>query len=164
MSIGTWEGFKLQANKLSKALFLSFLQQEVVERAREQIRRAPTSGNNDQQQIPNNAEQIQCSVCLGPITYPVETNCGHSFCAECVLAYWHADRWPSACRCPVCRREVTLLLSDQWFERNGRYPAGITHQIQDYNMRMSGQLRPVSSVFVLYYNSMSSYTMKLVAF
>ena len=59
------------------------------------------------------------------------------------MAYWQADRWPRACRCPVCRREVTLLLSNPWYERSGRYP-DLTHQIQDYNLRMSGQMRPVS--------------------
>lgn len=82
-------------------------------------------------------------MCLGPIVYPVETNCGHIFCGECVLAYWRADRWPRACRCPVCRREVTILLSDARYERNQHYNE-LTNQIRDYNVRMSGQWRSVS--------------------
>ena len=44
---------------------------------------------------------------------------------------------------PVCCREVTLLLSNPWYERSGRYP-DLTQQIQDYNLQMSGQTRPVS--------------------
>ena len=118
------------------------LQQETVDRAREHVRderdgHAPHN-NND-----NSADIVQCPVCLGPINYPVDTNCGHRFCAQCVLAYWHADRWPRACRCPVCRREVTLLLSDPIFERNELFQ-NLSRQVIDYNQRMSGQWRPVS--------------------
>ena len=40
---------------------------------------------------------------------------------------------------------VLLLLSNPWYKRirSGRYP-DLTHQIQNYNLRMSGQMRPVS--------------------
>ena len=48
-----------------------------------------------------------CPVCLAPITHAVETNCGHRFCAQCVLAYWQHDQWPRAARCPMCRRQVS---------------------------------------------------------
>ena len=42
---------------------------------------------------------------------------------------------------------VLLLLSNPWYERirSGRYP-DLTHQIQNYNLQMSGQTRPVSIV------------------
>jgi RING finger protein 170 len=124
-------------------------QEEVVQRAREQLREANNNeeegeGEERQDNEGINAEQYQCPVCLAPVTYPVDTNCGHKFCAQCVLAYWHADRWPAACRCPVCRREVTLLITDQWYERNNRY-IETTRQIHDYNLRMSGQMRPLLS-------------------
>lgn len=92
---------------------------------------------------PLNAEPIQCPVCLNNITYPVVTNCDHTFCAECVLAYWRADRWPRACRCPVCRREVTLLLTDRRLDQ--RYEQ-LWEQVRDYNQRMSGEWRPVSGI------------------
>lgn len=55
-----------------------------------------------------------CPVCLAPITHAVQTNCGHQFCAQCVLAYWQHDQWPRAARCPMCRRQVSLLFS--WTE------------------------------------------------
>ena len=48
----------------------------------------------------------RCAVCLGPMTQPVQTNCGHDFCAQCMLAYWQHDQWPRAARCPMCRRQV----------------------------------------------------------
>ena len=107
-------------------------------------------GEADQQQDriedegydPDNAELPQCPVCLGPIVYIVETNCGHRFCAQCILMYWRTDRWPRACRCPVCRREVNILLTLPQMEANERY-RDLTYQIRDYNTRMSGEWRPV---------------------
>lgn len=50
-----------------------------------------------------------CPVCLAPLTYPVQTNCGHQFCANCLLSYWQHDQWPRPARCPVCRRQVSVL-------------------------------------------------------
>ena len=54
-----------------------------------------------------NAEMEQCPICLVGLTHPVETNCGHKFCAECILTYWQHDRWPNAANCAVCRRPVS---------------------------------------------------------
>ena len=105
---------------------------------------------------------MQCAVCLNNVTYPVETNCGHTFCCECVLAYWRADRWPRACRCPVCRREVTLLLTDQRLSR--RYQE-LWEQVQDYNQRMSGEWRPVSYIYVyVYYISYNTMAVTMRAY
>lgn len=47
-----------------------------------------------------------CSVCLDRIQHPVETNCGHKFCAQCVMEYWRHDQWPRPARCPICRTTV----------------------------------------------------------
>lgn len=52
-----------------------------------------------------------CPVCLAPITNAVQTNCGHQFCAQCVLAYWQHDQWPRAARCPMCRRQVRIPIT-----------------------------------------------------
>lgn len=51
-----------------------------------------------------------CPVCLAPLNYPVQTNCGHNFCAQCLLSYWRHDQWPRPARCPVCRRQVRTSL------------------------------------------------------
>lgn len=47
-----------------------------------------------------------CPVCLSTVEHAIETNCGHRFCAECMLQYWRHDQWPRPARCPVCRRPV----------------------------------------------------------
>ena len=55
----------------------------------------------------DNADMEHCPICLARLTYAVDTNCGHRFCAECVLTYWQHDQWPSPARCAVCRRPVS---------------------------------------------------------
>ncbi|XP_064386265.1 E3 ubiquitin-protein ligase RNF170-like isoform X1 [Halichondria panicea] len=87
------------------------------------------------------APDERCPVCLAPLALPVQTNCGHTFCAQCVLSYWRHDQWPRAARCPICRRQVTLLLAGHALrEEEGQE---LWTQVTDYNQRMSGQWRPL---------------------
>ena len=57
-----------------------------------------------------------CSICLGAFEAPVDTNCGHTFCAACLEQYWrHGQHVPSAAltgtmSCPMCRQNVNLIL------------------------------------------------------
>ncbi len=60
----------------------------------------------------------RCPVCLDPrMEHGVVTNCGHTFCAHCILQYWRLDQWPHPARCPVCRRQVRLELLNLLFIR-----------------------------------------------
>lgn len=79
-----------------------------------------------------------CPVCLAPPVHLIEATCGHTYCAQCFLTYWRHDRWPNAARCPVCRREVTLVLMSP-SARN----SALQQQLRDYNLRMSGERRPL---------------------
>lgn len=56
-------------------------------------------------------EAENCPVCLGIVENSVQTNCGHRFCAQCVLEYWRHDQWPRPTRCPVCRRTVSTIIT-----------------------------------------------------
>ncbi|NXF39612.1 RN170 ligase, partial [Nyctibius bracteatus] len=49
---------------------------------------------------------MSCPVCLQQATFPIETNCGHLFCASCIVAYWRYGSWLGAIRCPICRQTV----------------------------------------------------------
>ena len=50
-----------------------------------------------------------CSICLELPNCPVGTNCGHTFCAPCILRWQHEKR-PEPCQCPVCRRQVDVYI------------------------------------------------------
>lgn len=84
-----------------------------------------------------------CPVCLNVPNYPVETNCGHLFCAQCLITYWRHGNWIGAIRCPVCRQTVTVLL--QCFRENANVDEEernqIMYDINDYNRHYSGEPR-----------------------
>ena len=140
-------------------------QSDPVESARREIGEGPREGRDEGR----SAELEHCPICLGGVTYAVETNCGHVFCAECLLTYWQHDQWPRPARCAVCRRlvsptvvvpaqrlwlalplppQVTLLLPSR--ELHSPSAQQLWRRVSDYNHRMSGQPRPVSQLpFVL---------------
>ncbi|XP_027200439.1 E3 ubiquitin-protein ligase RNF170-like isoform X2 [Dermatophagoides pteronyssinus] len=78
--------------------------------------------NSNQQSINNNNNMFQrqrhfnsmdsnCPVCLNPFLLPVETNCGHLFCGQCIVVYWQQSQWRGGpIKCPVCRQQVNILL------------------------------------------------------
>ncbi|KAI1289544.1 E3 ubiquitin-protein ligase [Halotydeus destructor] len=91
----------------------------------------------------------QCPVCLNEPRLPVETNCGHLFCANCIVVYWRHANWMGPVRCPVCRTEVSVILTCFRLESTGTgSPEEIAERqqvlrdINDYNRRFSGEPRP----------------------
>ena len=56
--------------------------------------------------VGDGAEPENCPICLSSLSFAVDTNCSHTFCARCILSYWEHDQWPRAARCPVCRNGV----------------------------------------------------------
>jgi len=64
-----------------------------------------------------------CAICLERMDLPCSTNCGHVFCAPCVIAYLDhmRGRVPT---CPLCRRTITLLVRRGWTEDESQSEAG----------------------------------------
>ena len=51
-----------------------------------------------------------CPICLDNCTLEVLTNCGHSFCGNCIINYWeHAGSLRGTLPCPCCRQHLTML-------------------------------------------------------
>lgn len=103
----------------------------------------------------------QCPVCLNEPVYPVETNCGHIFCAQCIIVYSRHNAYHQPVPCPVCRQIVNLLLicfrrtlnssneSGETQSSENRELQQIISDINDYNRRFSRGPRPVSSFLQL---------------
>lgn len=115
-----------------------------------------TVSDRDNDEDPNNmlpgAEQNRrhyysdqrCPICLHEARLPIETNCGHLFCAQCIIAYWRHGNWLGSVHCPVCRQQVSLLLRNFPVSEATSSEAGrdAVTNINDYNRRFSGQPRP----------------------
>mmetsp|Transcript_24416 Transcript_24416/g.33917 ORF Transcript_24416/g.33917 Transcript_24416/m.33917 type:complete len:198 (+) Transcript_24416:1-594(+) len=59
-------------------------------------------------------ESLECSLCLDTFTAAVITNCGHSYCASCILDFWEKknekEQDKKCVPCPICNRKITLLI------------------------------------------------------
>lgn len=86
----------------------------------------------------------QCPVCLQTPSFPVQTNCGHLFCAPCLITYWRHGSWLDAISCPLCRQKVSVLchlFSESCSDQQSKAVLG---EITDYNRRYSGAPRTIS--------------------
>ncbi|KAM7011909.1 E3 ubiquitin-protein ligase RNF170 [Tautogolabrus adspersus] len=85
-----------------------------------------------------------CPVCLQTASFPVQTNCGHLFCAPCLMAYWRHGSWLDAVSCPLCRQKVSVLCHLFSDSRSDRQSKEVLVEITDYNKRYSGAQRRVT--------------------
>ncbi|PIN12505.1 hypothetical protein CDL12_14886 [Handroanthus impetiginosus] len=85
-------------------------------------------------------ENDVCSVCHSNFHLPCQANCSHWFCGSCILQVWNHAAALHPCRCPLCRREITLLVPSEAAsrQRNRDDVAEILQGIQRYN-RLYGE-------------------------
>ncbi|PWA59273.1 Zinc finger, RING/FYVE/PHD-type [Artemisia annua] len=50
-----------------------------------------------------------CPICFDTFTIPCKTNCGHWFCANCILRFWTYRTALQKCNCPICTRPISKL-------------------------------------------------------
>ncbi|XP_053177629.1 RING-HC_RNF170 domain-containing protein [Scomber japonicus] len=89
-------------------------------------------------------QEWHCPVCLQTARFPVQTNCGHLFCAPCLIAYWRHGSWLDAISCPLCRQKVSVLCHLFNESRSDRQSKEVLGEITDYNKRYSGAPRRVT--------------------
>ncbi|XP_061834275.2 E3 ubiquitin-protein ligase RNF170 [Nerophis lumbriciformis] len=82
-----------------------------------------------------------CPVCLQTTCFPVQTNCGHLFCAPCLMAYWRHGTWLDPISCPLCRQKVSSLCRLFNNTRSDQQTKAVLGDITDYNKRYSGAPR-----------------------
>ncbi|KAG8633454.1 hypothetical protein MANES_18G106200v8 [Manihot esculenta] len=82
-----------------------------------------------------------CSVCHGRFRVPCQANCSHWFCGDCIMLVWHHGSAIQPCKCPLCRRQITLLVPSETSQRERHNPevAEILQKVQAYNRLFGGQ-------------------------
>ncbi|XP_061540226.1 RING-HC_RNF170 domain-containing protein [Phycodurus eques] len=99
----------------------------------------PVTGMECSQLRPSTGQRERyCPVCLQAASFPVQTNCGHLFCAPCLIAYWRHGTWLDAVNCPLCRQKVSVMSQLFNESRLDQQSKDVLGQISDYNKRYSG--------------------------
>jgi len=52
-----------------------------------------------------------CAICYCDIDKEVKSNCGHVFCGDCLIKFWHSKKKEKMC-CPLCRSDINLLIAN----------------------------------------------------
>ncbi|KAK2863893.1 hypothetical protein Q7C36_003047 [Tachysurus vachellii] len=98
----------------------------------------------DSQTVAPGRMDLHCPVCLHVATFPVETNCGHLFCAPCLISYWKHSCCLEAISCPLCRQKVNVMFHLFHESRSDRKEREVLSHVKDYNKRYSGAPRRIS--------------------
>ncbi|KAL2610811.1 hypothetical protein R1flu_022503 [Riccia fluitans] len=84
-----------------------------------------------------------CAICHDNYTLPVQANCAHWFCGECILRVWQHTSALQPCKCPICRRPINLFIPsepDPNVQNQGPPNADmIMRDIAKYNRIFGGQ-------------------------
>ncbi|CAL9129007.1 uncharacterized protein LOC135679415 isoform X2 [Musa acuminata AAA Group] len=85
-------------------------------------------------------EEDFCSICHDSFTLPCQANCSHWFCGHCILRVWHHGSALQPCKCPICRRFITLLIPTDAAvqERQDPEASRVLENIEKYNRNFGG--------------------------
>ncbi|KAJ6348812.1 hypothetical protein OIU77_006400 [Salix suchowensis] len=81
-----------------------------------------------------------CSICHGHFKIACQANCSHWFCGDCIMLVWHHGSVLQPCKCPLCRRQITLLVPGEASlrERSDSDVAEVIGKIERYNHLFGG--------------------------
>lgn len=81
-----------------------------------------------------------CSICHGNFYLPSQANCSHWFCSNCILQVWNHGPALQPCKCPLCRRQITLLIPSEASSRlrHNAEVSEILQKVETYN-RLFGE-------------------------
>ncbi|XP_022773547.1 E3 ubiquitin-protein ligase RNF170-like isoform X2 [Durio zibethinus] len=91
-----------------------------------------------------------CSICHGSFNVPCQANCSHWFCGNCIMLVWHHGSTFHPCKCPLCRRPITLLVPGEASlrERHNSAVAEILEKVEKYNHYFGGQSNGLIQMFL----------------
>ncbi|XP_071922952.1 uncharacterized protein [Coffea arabica] len=80
-----------------------------------------------------------CSICHGNFHLPSQANCSHWFCTNCILQVWNHGPALQPCKCPLCRRQITLLIPSEASSRlrHNAEVSEILQKVETYNRLFS---------------------------
>ncbi|KAI3918397.1 hypothetical protein MKX01_041717 [Papaver californicum] len=85
-------------------------------------------------------ENDVCSVCHDNFNLPCQANCSHWFCGGCIMRVWQHGATLQPCKCPICRRSVTLIIPSEASSRYQNDPevGEVLANVERYNRQFGG--------------------------
>ncbi|KAL0877896.1 hypothetical protein Bca101_027602 [Brassica carinata] len=84
-------------------------------------------------------ENDLCSICHAHFTAPCQANCSHWFCGNCIMLAWrYGSNTLQPCKCPLCRRPISLLIPSEDTTRD-RDNSTVLRDLETYNRLFGGQ-------------------------
>ncbi|GAV61371.1 zf-C3HC4 domain-containing protein [Cephalotus follicularis] len=80
-----------------------------------------------------------CPICFGNFILPCKANCGHWYCASCILQFWNYSAACKPCKCPMCSRYIVKLTPEGSLQ--GQQEKELTEllkNVQRYNHLFTG--------------------------
>ncbi|KAM7251307.1 hypothetical protein ACFE04_023190 [Oxalis oulophora] len=71
-----------------------------------------------------------CAICFGNFTVACKSNCGHWYCAACILQYWNYAAASKPCKCPMCSRFI-LNLTPESSLQGGHHLEDVSKLLKD---------------------------------
>nr|XP_043627222.1 uncharacterized protein LOC122598801 isoform X2 [Erigeron canadensis] len=85
-----------------------------------------------------------CPICFENFNVASKTNCGHWFCANCILQYWTYRTVLQKCNCPICARPISKLMPEaSLFIMQEAEVVEVLKNVQRYNRLFQGGINGV---------------------
>ncbi|CAN6938270.1 E3 ubiquitin-protein ligase RNF170 [Brassica napus] len=86
-------------------------------------------------------ENDLCSICHSHFTAPCQANCSHWFCGNCIMLVWRHGSTLQPCKCPLCRRPISLLVptEDTIRNRSDSAVSEVLANLETYNRYFGGR-------------------------
>ncbi|KAF6147809.1 hypothetical protein GIB67_014389 [Kingdonia uniflora] len=104
------------------------------------FKRSLSSSSSSPSLMERPPENDVCSICHDNFNLPSQANCSHWFCSSCIMRVWHHGSALQPCKCPICRRAITLLIPSEEFvqDRHDAEDDEVLVNIERYNRRFGG--------------------------
>ena len=86
---------------------VEFFYKQIGER---QIQTAEEKEEEDLPKFQQDMKDLTCSICSCVLKKPVQTNCGHSYCFDCIQTWRSNTSSNSSNKCPECRADISQTL------------------------------------------------------
>ncbi|KAL8222755.1 hypothetical protein R6Q57_020154 [Mikania cordata] len=101
-----------------------------------------------------------CPICFDNFSIACKTNCGHWFCANCILQFWTYRTVLKKCNCPICARPIGKLTPEASLLMMHEVEViEVLKKVQRYNRLFQGGINGVIRVG-LHYLSLLIVTMR----